>query len=565
MNKLLYLPLVVILLLAYSCAVNTADSAGSINGKPISLEDFYSAYRGHYTMFSYQNGRSPDKDEQQAIFKDTWLNITRAVILKNYYQKYKISATVRETIDTLSNNVPPHIVQSKVFQTNGKFDKKLYLQSLLTDKPENLAALRKQYQEYLIPNQKLQHVLVEKELISKGEADQIGKILTSKADLVLNIFDPNSLEVVISDNEINSYYQTNLLKYRLAPYCRLAYCYIPVVPDEEDYQTSKAVADSICALINNGTTAEELIHSRSQYTGMISLTDHGYVKTTDLPEDLQQLLANIADGTCTNPIREDKGWVIHQKVQSTKTLTLYKTINIQSLARAASLIAPETTAKRVRDLSLSLGLKKAADEFNLKYIETERMTQDSLTFIATDMLGALKKKLKTAPAGYVFEPLFSSELSAWLLIAVVENQTKDYQSIDEVRDSIRSELLVNRRSEQNLISAKQWVNNPGLTPPANMHSIALGVSDVNSVWNGISLTNVYYQSMKAHLGKTPLPVIEVDGKVIVPVVSNLQFTKEKVKPNQIRDIYVKTLPVDWFNKWLDQQVTQAKVVINANP
>jgi hypothetical protein len=98
-----------------------------------------------------------------------------------------------------------------------------------------------------------------------------------------------------------------------------------------------------------------------------------------------------------------------------------------------------------------------------------------------------------------------------------------------------------------------------------MHSIALGVSDVNSVWNGISLTNVYYQSMKAHLGKTPLPVIEVDGKVIVPVVSNLQFTKEKVKPNQIRDIYVKTLPVDWFNKWLDQQVTQAKVVINANP
>lgn len=565
MNKLLYLLLIIASLFAYSCAVNETDSAGKINGKSISMEEFYSAYRGHYAMFGYQNGRSPDKDEKQKIFNDTWVNITRSLILRDYYQKYKINVSTREAIDTLSNTIPAHILASRVFQTDGKFDKKLYIQSLLTDRPENLGALRKQYQDYLIPNQKLQARLIERELISKSEARQITKILGSSADITLNIFDPQKLEVPISDNEISSYYQENLNKYRLKPHYRLAYCNFPVIPDEEDHLQSKALADSIHSLLLQGKTAEEILQARTKDTGMLSLMDHGYQKTLDLPAAVSGLFATMPDAGYSDPLREDKGWVIYHKVQSTKTLTLYRSIRIQSLPRSSNLASPETVARRLMDLALSIGLREAADEFGYGYNETEKLNPDSLSFVATDIQGQLMKKLKSAAPGTIFEPIYSAELSSWLLIEVLENQSKQYQSLDDLKDSIKTELASTRRNEQNMLLAKQWIAAPS---PANSLNLSVEkLSGVNSktLWHSQTLTNIYYRAMKAFMDKTAPPVVEQNNLLIVPLVTNAQFSKTDISDQQIRDTFINTLPANWFTVWLNALVEQAKVQIIAVP
>ncbi|MDY0151043.1 MAG: peptidylprolyl isomerase [Candidatus Cloacimonas sp.] len=562
MNKLLCLSLAIVTLLLFSCAVNEPASAGSVNGKSISKDDFYSSYRGHYTMFSYQNGRIPDNNEKQSIFSETWVNITRSLILRNYYQKYKISTTMREVIDTLSTSIPQHVKVSQAFAKNGKFDKNLYLQSLLTDRPENMSALRKQYQEYLIPNQKLQAKLIERELISKQEAAQIGKILASKADITLNVFSATGLDESISDNEISAYYQAYLPKYRLKPYTRFAYCTVPVIPDEEDYLQSKIIADSIYTQLNSGATAEEIIHARADKTGMLSLIDHGYQKSADIPAEIQNQFLNIVDGTCTSPQREDKGWIIYQKVQSTKTLTLYRSIRIQSLPRSSSLAEPETTAKRIMDLAMSIGLKNAAEEFGVSYLETQRLDPDSLAFEVRDVVGMLNKKLKAATAGSIFEPMYSADLAAWLVIEVIENQTKLYQSLDEVRSAIHTELSGERLKDMNKLSAREWIANPNKQAPNNMQVVAMKNVNAYSSWENQPLTNYYYQALKAHLANTPPPIIELEGKLVVPVSSNQQFSKDKVSAAQIRDTYIKTLPPDWFNQWLDTQVKHAKVVIN---
>lgn len=551
------LPILVTLLAIWltSCANNTADAAGKVNGTVISKNEFYNSYRGHYSIFSYQNGRIPDAEEKAKIFNETWTNISRALILKGYFAKYKLSATPREVLDTLSSNIPAHIIISPRFLVNGKFDKKLYLQSLTSDRPENLSALRKQYQDYLIPIQKLKRKLVENELITNEESRMISQILSGSADLELNFFDSNKLATLISDSEIAAYYQANLNSYRLQPYLKIAYSEVPVIPDELDRQQAKSVADSVASALNKGVEVEKLVGTTSK--AVVSYIDQGFVKTAELPDNLASLLENLIDGQCSAAMSSDKGWVIYQKLQSTKTLTLYRTIYVQSLARSATLSAPETVARRLMNLALNIGLAEASNEFDLKLTEFSPQHPDSLKMPAND-LGKTAKKLRSAPNGAILEPVFSSELSAWLVFEVLENQDREYLALNEVSPSIRKILSEKVKSEQNMKKAKAWIASPATIACDSLLKLE-NVTYRNDL-TGLPLAKVFYEAASAHLQKQALRIVSNGDMLIVPVLSNWKPGSGKVSREQIRTAYTESLDSDWFDRWLDQQVKTAKVI-----
>ncbi|MDD2228615.1 MAG: SurA N-terminal domain-containing protein [Candidatus Cloacimonetes bacterium] len=565
MKKLLILTFIASLFLFTSCATNPGSNAGKVNGTVIPTDEFVNSYRGHFSNFSFQAGRSPDVEEKQLIFKETWKNITKYVILKDYYQKYKITANMREVIDTLTTSIPEHILVSPVFMVNDVFNKQLYTQSLLTDRPENLSALRRHYQENLIPILKLKAKLVENELISSAESKQIANILASNADLQLFLFDPSEVKVLISDNEITSYYSKHLANFSLQPYHKLAYSLVPVVPDADDNAISKALADSIYYMLNTGVSAEDIIHSNQGISGILTLVKHGYVKTVDLPLEIRQEFATLRDGACSTVQRSELGWIIHQKVQSTKTLTDYQSIIVQSLARTSTLAAPETLARRMMELALSIGLSEAANEFELPYSASERMAADSLNFSAPDVKGVILKKLRTASSGSILEPIYSSALSAWIVVEVLENQTQNTKSLDQVKDIISAKLTQIRRHELNLQKAESWAATDRLISSTLPPSVALTNASLETVWDNQELSGMYYQAVKAYLAKQDPPAIEHKGILVVPIVHKLSFTKEKVSPAQIRETYVQTLPENWFEKWLNTKVAEAKVYIYNTP
>jgi len=565
MKRLLSIIIVAFILLLSSCAVNTMNEAGRINGTGIRNDEFMSAYRGHYSNFSFQNGRSPDKDEKQRIFNETWKNITRYIILKDYYAKYKITTTMREVLDTLSVNIPTHIVNSPLFKVNGKFDKQLYLQSLTTDRPENLAPLRRHYLENLIPIMKLKAKLIENELISSKESKQIARILASKADLELMIFDPAEQKVILSDAEISEFYTANISRFSLKPYHSLAYTMIQVVPAVDDQLISHTMADSVLTLLNKGISAEEIIRKTKSNSGLLSLVDHGYIKTDEIPEDLAFLLSSINDGAYSQVLRSELGWAIYHKVQSTKTLTHYRTLFIQTLASSSTLSTPETIASRVMSLAKSIGLAGAADEFGLRYISTGVLYADSLGFDAKDVKPAVLNWLATAPKGSVSSPFYSTELSAWLVLEAVDIQRKTVKRLSEVKEILVPELSAIRRNELNRQRARTWADSVNPNATNSQASTILKNVDMNSAWNGLPLGKIYYQAVYAHSAKLGLPVVEHKDLLIVPIVRSISYTNEKPSAEQIRAAYVQTLPDNWFDSWLDAKVKTAKVQINNAP
>ena len=565
MNKfslLILITLAATLFLA-SCANNIPSVAGTVNGTDITFAEFYDAYRGHYTFFGYQTGRAPSKEEKQKIHNDTWKDITKAIILKDYYQKYNISASATEVLDTLTNSIPEHIIKSPLFQTDGKFNKNLYLQALMTDQPENLAPLRKHYQENVLPILKLQKVLIEEELLTAKIRKQAEQIIASNADLELYIFDSSRIDIALSDAEINAWYQANLDQYRLRQYYRLGYCSVPVIPDSLELAEAKIAAETVQNELNDGFPIKEIIAGLKNTNVIVSYVDNGYQKTEELPAEIKDAISGLENGKCSEPLPYTKGYIIYQKMQATKTLTLYNTIFVQALPKTTTLTAPETLARQIMKLALNIGLQQAAKEFDLPYILTNAMSPDSLIVPANDLKGKLFKYLDSASSGDIMEPIYSAELSAWLIFEVVEKQDKNYLPLEEVKPQIGQRLSNERRKDQNQQLVQHWLANPEI--PAKYQFVKLEKVTIDSLWEGKPLTNIYYQAVKAHQEKTEPPQIKEGELIIVPKVTAFRPVKSKISPERIKAIYAQTLPENWFDAWMEKQVKKAKVVINTKP
>jgi len=565
MNKLSLLLLLTLAatLFLVSCANNIPSVAGTVNGTDITFAEFYDAYRGHYTFFGYQTGRTPSKEEKQKIHNDTWQDITKAIILKDYYQKYNISASATEVLDTLTNSIPEHIIKSPLFQTDGKFNKNLYLQCLMTDQPENLAPLRKHYQENVIPILKLQKVLIDDELLTTKIRKQAEHIIASNADLELYIFDSSQIDISLSDAEISAWYQANLEQYRLWQFYRLGYCFVPVIPDSLELAEAKIAAETVQKKLNEGFPIKEIMESNKDTNVIVSYVDNGYQKTEELPGEIKTAISELENGKCSEPLPYAKGYIIYQKMQATKTLTLYNTIFVQALPKTATITAPETLARQIMKLALNIGLEQAAKEFDLSYILTNAMSPDSLIVPANDIRGKLLKYLDSASSGDIMEPIYSAELSAWLILEVVEKQDKQYLSLEEVKPQIVQRLSDERRKDQNKQLVQRWLTNPEI--PAKYQLVKLEKVTIDSLWKGKPLTNIYYQAVKAYQEKTAPPQITEGEVIIVPKVTTFRPVKSKISSERIKAIYANTLPENWFDTWLEKQVKKAKVVINTKP
>jgi len=286
-----------------SCAtLQPANSAGKVNGKTINTQDFNAAHRGHFENFMVENGRVPDQEEKKEIHRKTWRNITIHVILKEMFQKYGVSATESETIDTLMTAPPQYIQVSPLFTKSGSFDRELYRQSLLYDNPVNLRPLKRHYYEYLIPIQKLKLKLVERVLLSRKEAKQIASLAASKADVEWHIFDPQNFQTRISDEEVMSFYQTNQDRYSITPHFSLEYVTIPVNPASEDISKAKAKVDSLYAELLRGVNFDDLAKRFSMSPTAASNGDLGYVTLGDLPSEASEAVQKMQVGEISVPV-----------------------------------------------------------------------------------------------------------------------------------------------------------------------------------------------------------------------------------------------------------------------
>lgn len=559
--------LILISVLMAACVTKTANMAGKVNGTAIPNNEYMAEFRNRWDAFSIQNNRPPNSDEKSLLVTQTWQNITKDVILRQHFKKYSITATMQEAIDSLKARPPAYILTSPLFMVDGRFDSASYYQSLDYDRPENLTMLKRQYQAYYVPIAKLKNMLIEKEMLSASDKALINKIVTGTADIDWVVIDSNELDAVVTDSEVQEYYQANQTRWILEPRFSLGYVSLPVNPSGVDNQFAKALIDSLASNSSDPKNMEGFLTKHPS----IHTKDSGYVFLMDLDPQIKMMLSSLSEGQFSSPYSSSGEWRVIQMVQMTKSMVIYITYSVPvqaSLGTAAAMLAK---ANMLKDMVRQLGYKQAAGEMDLSHQEHIDLTPDTKWIDDTAIMSQVNDMLSTVQGGYVFEPIYYPARSAWIVIQLTDNQNKRYRSISDMKPEIVAELRVVRQNEIAMRNAMDWLKD---TPRSITDSKSLPGSRIVSSKNvgigsaieSIPIKDIYFDAMNRHFTKQSIQAYSAGSLVLIPFVQSFAPSNQtSVSRETLRYFYAFSLGKDWFNNWMNTQVKNASVRIYTTP
>ena len=557
-------------LILMSCSGPRGDSAGIVNGERISYPDFVKSYHGHTTNFQMRTQRSPSNEEKNRIFRETWQNITKHVILQEHFRRYNIRATEQEVIDTLLTTIPLYLQNTPAFKIDGKFDRELYNQSVRYDSPVNMGPIRKNYLDYYVPIQKLKEELITEEVQKSRRSKKIAEIAVSRADFDLVVFDPSEMNPIVSDNEISAYYHKNLENYALDPIYGLEYLAIPVLPEEADRVYTQAVTDSIYLEINQGKSLDNIVSERQERIPGLKVFSSGFVRVENVEPELMSQLEKLPDNSFSKPVRVGHGYSIYHKLQRSKSMVSYRAIQIPPILAPVTINSQFNQAEAAISLATDLGMAETARELDLQMRSLPELRLNELWYQDPAVVEKVNSQLYTHKKGDFLDPVFSQLSGSWMVFKLTENKVNRVRPLSEVRESIVEELTQSKKHSFAEQKAHEFIlQHPDLKIPQDHQDFTVrryNRGGIFSEYDGYSLDISFIRALDRHISKNkPMPDRIGDYHIILIPRAYYRDTRTKIEPAKLRELYVKQLNSDWFDLWMQERMDNAKVQIFVNP
>lgn len=568
MKRILFL--IAISIIISSCSGPRGDSAGIINGERILYPDFVRSYQGHTANFQARAGRAPNSDEKTALFNSTWEDITKHIILKEQFQRHNIRVTPQEAIDSLLVTIPVYLKGNAALMIDGKFNQDLYYQSVRYDSPVNMSPVRRNYYEYYVPIQKLKQKLIDEELSKSKAARRLSEIVVSKADFDLLIFDPARMNPVVSDTEIQAFYQKNLERFALEPIYGVSYISLPVNPAEADREFTVAITDSIYAELGQGKSFETVISERQERLPDLRIVNPGFVRVENVDSDLLSALDYLPDDGYSKPTAVGRGYTIYQKLQRTKSMINYRALQIPPILVSATINAQYNQAEGTLNLAREIGIQDAAHELDLPVVSRSNISVSDLWHKDLAIIQQVNSQLMTHKKGDFLKPLYSTLTGSWIVLQLTENQVNRVSPLSDVKYIILPELIDSRRLLLAEQKAHEWLSqNPSLKTNKDSEQYLLKQYDkggIHSEYAGQSLDLAYLKALQRYLNKEkPRPISLGDYQIIIIPRNYYPAKRAKADPQVLKDLYIRQLKPDWFDFWMQERLAKANVQIYVKP
>ncbi len=564
MKPVYYLIAIALALTLFSCATTQEHTAGTINGQPIPMGQFASSHRGHYENFYILNERGPSMEEKNEILRLTWRDITKHVILQQQFRHYDITSSLQEALDTLQVNPPVYIVASPRFQKNGVFDRALFVQALKYDQSEEIQAVIRQYRDYYVPIAKLKQKLIRKELMTSKDKKLIRNVLNAVVDLELISVDPSLKQVSIKDEDIQFYYDTNTSKFALEPQYSVAYSYLRLDASEDDISRCQAHADTLYQLLQKGADPAELIKRPTYKDKQVSWAQSGFVRISDIDQKLYVQLCQIEAGQYLPPYTQPGSTSIYRLDQITKSMISYSTMKVPHLPSKETVDRDKARALQSAMLLETIGYEATEHELDLRFVIKKNIPFNSQWPLDTpDNRPSEQEMLKTLRKGYVPEPVFSYAQTGWLLMQVTDVMPLTRKPIAEVADQIRGIITREKAHEYALKDAQQAVLNNSYTSLKSQEetqSQRLTAQTIEHQDSALLDADMLFESILGKLRNEEPKVYQRDGVIVIPLIQSIKYQRQKIDNQRLYLYYEKSLPLDWFDQWMEEQIKKAKIV-----
>lgn len=554
-------------ILITACA-NTQEYAGKVNKRLIKSTDYKLLIKNEYESFFLERNASPSPQEQKIIEQRAWDRMVEGLILKDIYEKYQISVSHSEIIDTLKFNIPDMIKKSPQFlNPQGSFDYSKYETSLLSNKPVDLTWLKNFYYTSYIPMAKLKKLVITKREIKESDIKNYYYIRNNEINGYAIFFNHEDYidKAEISNTEIENYYRAHISDFEITASCHLKWVKFPIIADKADSLSAKNKADSLFMLVQKGSDFSLIAskHSDGEFGPQKGYA--GFFEMNQFPDDIKKQISESEEDTVLRPIYMNGRFYIFKIVE--KTVNMVKLMAIQTDIKAT-----EQTHNRIKDrikqfreLCNSIGFNLAVKEYQYEVFEKDSLSVND-TFLPEfgPSDNVVRKALRT-PAGVVFDPIKNDKLNTYIVFYVQQNTPRSFKKIQEVSGNIIQNLKKDKAKDIALNDAQVFLKQYSgqLLSQANKenkHIEYLKSYNFNSKIQNMN-TPAFNESILSQNRKNQILVQEEQTAIIAIVdeVKNVNMNGLVFEREEIKKILQKLNQDQYFEEFMNNEKAKASI------
>ncbi|MEO0180910.1 MAG: peptidyl-prolyl cis-trans isomerase [candidate division WOR-3 bacterium] len=452
-----------------------------------------------------RGAESIPREDEEAIAEAIWQEMLDDIRWERVLKDRGLELEDETVLRILAQFPPKEITEDSTFWFEGRFSYDRYLAAL--GNPQNLPYFR-EYELQLrkdIPRHFMGLDLMTSVSLSEREVFYDYRLKNTKTHLIYIAVNagaaiPNE-EVPVSDDEITQYYNDHKEDYKVGERATLFVVRIPKAPSSQDTAAAREQLLTALEEIRQGTPFEEAVkYYTEDPKGKETGGDMGWVKPEFAPAEIREALAGKAPGALVGPVQSPIGWHLF-RVDSVQGDSMRLR---QILTRIQ--ISPETEealAEEMRgflDRAKEIGFSEAAAELGLR-VDTAMAFELEKGFIPVVGLDpVLMQELRKAKPGYTSALIRKPGFYA--AVHVAERFPKGYYSLEEIREKVRADLIVQKKKEKATEIVKKALDEiaagrtPSLPPgfilqedtAATYNTYQPGIADKDIFWGAVSGT-----------------------------------------------------------------------------
>jgi peptidyl-prolyl cis-trans isomerase D len=290
--------------------------AGSVNGKPITAQEYQSALTDQRENYRQQFGAEPAERDEKMVEIQAWRSLVSRRLLTEEAKHLGLEAHDPEVLIALETSPPQEVTKIAAFQTDGKFDVAKY-KSALRNPEGNWAPMEDLVREEL-PARKLQERLLSAIKVPTGEVDRLYHERYDRLDgTVVQILPNPALKVPApSEADLARVYQQYRGRFSSGLRVQLEVLSVPKKFGTEEVRTASETAKSLTDRARHGEDFAQLAKDYSEGPGA---AQGGVVprvlQATDLGPELLSKLGVLQVGGISDPVQDQARFMIFKLLE----------------------------------------------------------------------------------------------------------------------------------------------------------------------------------------------------------------------------------------------------------
>ena len=425
---------------------------GSVNGEPISYEEYNGRVQYYSNAYSQQTGQSMNSELRAAYESQVWEEIVSAKLLEQKMDELGITVTDDELLDMVYGENPDPLIRQYFQREYGTIDH-FMVQNVLSDEQYSQEAIaielqlrQKRRQEklsnYITSGLQVTQTEIEREFVWRNTFAELEYLRFPYSDV-------NESTIQIPDMDLYSYYNANKELYTQEKSYRANYVRFSTLPTSED---SAIIREELENLRTDFTIAESdsvflvMQQSSTPFNGVL-------VDKDELREEYNAVLS-VAVGEVTEVLDLGTSAAIIKKISEDRNKIQFAVMSRIYEALPATL---NEAGEKADEFQYFADENDFIEEANRAELSVGSIfATDGNTFISG--LGNSQQVLdflSRSDVGDIYAPIeLSNELVVLQLIEVTE---EGFRPFEDVRSQLEAAVRIEKRKEILQAQIQEWL------------------------------------------------------------------------------------------------------------